>query len=187
MPLFYRQARDGLPREWIRRVKRSMKALAPRFNTHRMVQQYTEEFYMPRFQVSQAMCQANFAGTAAFVEWRRQLDHVWHEVAVMDVDIRDGDVEIGSSATIHSRVALGQLCPRDVKVQLYYGMLDSAGNIREGQAVDMRMKSGNGNGAYTYAADHIFHKTGNIGFSVRVLPYHDYLHTSILPRKIVWA
>ena len=55
VPLFYRQARDGLPREWIRRVKRSMRELAPAFNTHRMVQQYTDEFYLPRFLVSQAM------------------------------------------------------------------------------------------------------------------------------------
>ena len=171
----------------IRRVKRSMKELAPRFNTHRMVQQYTEEFYMPRFQVSQAMSCSHFAGTSAFVDWRRHLDQVWHEVDVLDVDIRDGDVEIGSSTTIHARVRLGQLCPCDVRVQLYFGMLDSAGNIREGDALDMRLESENGGGAYTYAADHIYLKTGHVGFSVRILPYHQYLHSSIVPDKIVWA
>jgi len=151
------------------------------------VQQYTEEFYMPRFKVSQAMRRSNFAGTAAFVEWRRHLDCAWREVAVLDVDIRDGDVEIGSSTTIHARVSLGQLCARDVRVQLYYGMLDSAGAIREGNAVDMRLESENGGGAYTYAADHVYLKTGHVGFSVRVLPYHEYLHSSIVPDKIVWA
>lgn len=187
VPLYYRQARDGLPREWIGRVKRSMKALAPRFNTHRMVQQYTEEFYMPRFRVIEAMSRAGFAGAAAFVDWQRHLEQVWHEIAILDVDIRDGDVEIGSSTTIHARLALGQLCPCDVKVQLYFGMLDAGGNIRDGDAVDMRIESENGDGAYTYAADHIFLKTGHVGFSVRVLPYHEYLHSSIVPRKIVWA
>jgi starch phosphorylase len=187
VPLFCRQARDGLPREWIRRVKRNIQELAPRFNTHRMVQQYTEEFYLPRFQVSQAMSCSNFAGTAAFVEWRRHLDQVWHELAVLDVDIRDGDVEIGSCATIHARVALGQLYPRDVRVQLYFGMLDSAGNIREGEAIDMRIETENGSGVYTYTADHVYLMTGRVGFSVRILPYHEYLHTSIVPHKIVWA
>ncbi len=187
VPQFYRQARDGLPREWIRRVKRSMKALAPRFNTHRMVQQYTEAFYMPRFQVSQAMSRAGFAGAAAFVDWQRHLDEVWHEIAILDVDIRDGEVEIGSSTTIHARLALGQLCPGDVKVQLYFGMLDSAGAIRDGDAVDMRLECENGDGVCIYAADHVYLKTGHVGFSVRVLPYHEYLHSSIVPRKIVWA
>ena len=187
VPLFYRQARDGLPREWIRRVKRSMRELAPQFNTHRMVQQYTEEFYMPRFEVNQAMSSANFECTAAFVDWQRHLDQAWRDVAILNVDIRDGDVEIGSSTTVHARVALGQLCPRDVTVQLYFGMLDSAGNIRQGEAVDMRIENENGNGAYTYSADHIYLKTGHVGFSVRVLPYHAYLHSSIVPHKIVWA
>ena len=187
VPLFYRQARDGLPREWIRRVKRSMRELAPRFNTHRMVQQYTEEFYMPRFQVSQAMSSANFECTAAFVDWQRHLDRAWHEVSVIDVDIRDGDVEIGSCTTIHARVALGQLHPCDVRVQLYFGTLDSAGNIRDGEAVDMRKESENGRGGYIYSADHVYLKTGHVGFSVRILPHHEFMHTSIVPHKIVWA
>ena len=187
IPLFYRQARDGLPREWIRRVKRSMRELAPAFNTHRMVQQYTDEFYLPRFLVSQAMKRSNFEGTSAFVDWRRHLDQVWDEVEVQDVDIRDGDVEIGSRTEIHARVVLGQLSPRDVKVQLYFGALDSLGNFREGESVDMRIQSENGSGEYTFAAEHVYLKTGHVGFSVRILPYHEYLHTSIVPNKIVWA
>ncbi|MCY3978282.1 MAG: alpha-glucan family phosphorylase [Chloroflexi bacterium] len=187
VPLFYRQARDGLPREWIRRVKRSMRELAPRFNTHRMVQQYSEEFYVPRFQVSEAMRSANFECAAAFVDWQRHLEQSWRDVSVIDVDIRDGDVEIGSRTTIHARVALGQLNPCDVRVQLYFGTLDSAGNIRQGEAVDMRKESGNGSGAYTYSADHTYLKTGHVGFSVRILPHHEYMHTSIVPHKIVWA
>lgn len=187
VPLFYRQARDGLPREWIRRVKRSMRELAPQFNTHRMVQQYTEELYMPRFQVSQAMSSANFECTAAFVDWQRHLEQAWHEVSVLDVDIRDGDVEIGSRTTIHARVTLGRLLPCDVRVQLYFGMLDSAGNIREGEAVDMRKESENGRGGYIYSADHVYLKTGHVGFSVRILPRHEFMHTSIIPHKIVWA
>ena len=187
VPLFYRQSRDGLPREWIRRVKRSMLRLAPTFNTHRMVQQYTNEFYLPRFQVSQAMRCAAFAGTADFVRWRQHLDQAWHEVSVLDVDIRDGDVEIGSHTEIHARVLLGQLRPEDVNVQLYYGMLDSVGNIREGQSVDMRLQCENGSGTYTFTAEHVYLTTGNVGFSVRVLPYHEYLHTPFVPNKIVWA
>ena len=187
VPLFYRQTRDGLPRDWIRRVKRSMENLSPFFNTHRMVQQYTDEFYLPRFQTIEAMKSSNFGGAAAFVNWRQHLDQVWHEVAVLDVDIHDGDVEIGSRTDVHAHVNLGKLQPHDVKVQLYYGALDSVGNIRDGASVDMRLQGVNGDGAYTFSAEHVFRTTGNVGFSVRILPYHEYLHTSFVPNKIVWA
>ena len=95
-----------------------MSTLAPRFNTHRMVQQYAEKLYLPRFQVSQAMTRDGFAGTAALVNWDRMLDHVWHEVKILDVDICDGDVEVGSRTDILARVMLGRLRPQDVSVQL---------------------------------------------------------------------
>ena len=187
VPLFYQQARDGLPREWIRRVKRSMMELAPRFNTHGMVKQYTEEFYLPRFQVIQDMRCDNFAGASAFADWRDNLNRVWSEVSVLDVDIASGDVEIGSRTEIRAIVRLGNLQPRDVKVQLYYGMLDSIGNIRQGESVDMAIEDSSGDGVYTFRTEHVYQTTGNVGFSVRVLPYHAYLHTSFVPQKIVWA
>ena len=187
VPLFYQQARDGLPREWIRRVKRSMMELAPRFNTHRMVKQYTEEFYLPRFQVIQDMRCNEFAGASAFASWREDLNRVWSDVTVLDVDIASGDVEIGSCTEIRAVVRLGNLQPPDVKVQLYYGRLDSIGNIREGQSIDMAIADSNGDGVYTFRTEHTYQTTGNVGFSVRVLPYHPYLHTSFVPHKIVWA
>ena len=187
VPLFYQQARDGLPREWIRRVKRSMEDLAPKFNTHRMVQQYTEEFYMPRFRIIEEMSQNGFAGAAAFSDWQAHLNRAWPDVSVLNVDIASGDVEIGSHTQVRSTVRLGSLKPSDVKVQLYFGMLDTIGNIREGQSVDMQITADNGDGLFTFTTEHVYATTGNVGFSVRVLPYHDYLHTSFVPQKIVWA
>ena len=187
IPLFYQQARDGLPRDWIRRVKRSMRRLAPLFNTHRMVQQYTEAFYMPRYRVSQDMRAGGFAGAHQLAHWQAKLEQVWCDVKVLDVDIDSGDVEIGSCAQVRAKVCLGQLQPCDVRVQLYYGMLDAMGNIREGKPVDMTILSENGDSTYAYVTEHTYNKTGNVGFSVRVLPYHDHLHSSFVPRKIVWA
>ncbi len=187
VPLFYRQARDGLPRDWIRRVKRSMRRLAPVFNTHRMVQQYTEEFYIPRYLVSQDMSAEGFAGAVQFADWKAKLDRVWSEVAVLEVDIDSGDVEIGSNAEVRAIVRLGELKPCDVRVQLYYGMLDTIGNIREGESVDMAIISENGDNIYTFVTEHTYDTTGNVGFSVRILPYHDHLHSSFVPQKIVWA
>ena len=94
---------------------------------------------------------------------------------------------MGSRTDIHARVILGRLRPQDVNVQLYYGMLDSAGNIRDGQSVDMYVQSENGEGIHTFTAEHVFQLTGNVGFSVRILPFHEVLHTSFVPHKIVWA
>lgn len=187
IPLFYNQTRDGLPREWIHRVKTSMMELAPFFTTHRMVQQYTDQFYMPRYDVAQEMIDSNFDSAKSFTSWRQNLNNVWHDVNVLEVNVEQGDVAVGTKTEIFAKVKLGSLNPDDVKVQLYYGMLDTMGNITDGECVNMTLSDSNGNGAYTFKTQHTYDTTGNVGFSVRVVPYHKYLHTSFLPNKIAWA
>ncbi|HXB72304.1 MAG TPA: alpha-glucan family phosphorylase [Candidatus Acidoferrales bacterium] len=47
IPLFYQRDRDGLPRGWIRRMKRTIRTLGWRFNANRMVMDYTLKCYVP--------------------------------------------------------------------------------------------------------------------------------------------
>ena len=43
IPLYYQRDRDGLPRGWIKRMKRTIRTLGWRFNADRMVMDYTLE------------------------------------------------------------------------------------------------------------------------------------------------
>jgi starch phosphorylase len=47
IPLFYRRDQDGLPRGWIKRMKRTIRTLGWRFNADRMVMDYTLHSYIP--------------------------------------------------------------------------------------------------------------------------------------------
>jgi len=47
IPLFYQRDRDGLPRGWIKRMKRTIRTLGWRFNADRMVMDYTCKAYVP--------------------------------------------------------------------------------------------------------------------------------------------
>lgn len=47
IPLYYQRDSDGLPRSWIRRVKRAIRTLGWRFNANRMVIDYTRNCYIP--------------------------------------------------------------------------------------------------------------------------------------------
>ena len=44
-PCYYGRDENGLPVEWIQRMKRAIGMLSPRFSTSRMVREYTEQFY----------------------------------------------------------------------------------------------------------------------------------------------
>ncbi len=47
IPLYYQRDRDGLPRGWIKRMKRTIRTLGWRFNADRMVMDYTLKRYIP--------------------------------------------------------------------------------------------------------------------------------------------
>jgi starch phosphorylase len=47
IPLYYQRDRDGLPRGWIKRMKRTIRTLGWRFNADRMVMDYTRKCYVP--------------------------------------------------------------------------------------------------------------------------------------------
>ena len=47
IPLYYQRDKDGLPRAWITRMKRTIRTLGWRFSADRMVMDYTSKCYVP--------------------------------------------------------------------------------------------------------------------------------------------
>jgi glycogen phosphorylase len=45
VPMFFNRDTQGIPREWIKRIRRCMATLVPQFTTDRMVKEYTTKYY----------------------------------------------------------------------------------------------------------------------------------------------
>jgi starch phosphorylase len=48
IPLFYNRDGNGIPRQWIQMIRRAMITLVPQFSTWRMVQDYTNKYYVTK-------------------------------------------------------------------------------------------------------------------------------------------
>jgi starch phosphorylase len=46
IPLFYLRDAQGIPRQWLQKIRRAMVTLVPQFTTARMVREYTEKYYL---------------------------------------------------------------------------------------------------------------------------------------------
>ena len=46
IPCFFDRDGNGIPRAWIKKIRRAMSTLVPQFNTWRMVQEYTTKYYL---------------------------------------------------------------------------------------------------------------------------------------------
>ncbi|HEX3719846.1 MAG TPA: alpha-glucan family phosphorylase [Verrucomicrobiae bacterium] len=47
IPTFYNRDDRGIPRQWLQMIRRAMVTLVPKYNTWRMVQEYTHKYYLP--------------------------------------------------------------------------------------------------------------------------------------------
>lgn len=50
IPLYYTVSEDGIPHDWVRVMKETIRSNAPRFSTRRMVKEYLDRFYVPALQ-----------------------------------------------------------------------------------------------------------------------------------------
>jgi starch phosphorylase len=115
VPAFYERDAEGLPRRWIARMRASMAALAPRFSSVRMLQEYIETAYVPSA-TSYRRRAADAAAVARTIEqWSRRLGQHW-------IDIRFGEIieKAGRGRfTLSVPVFLGEITPEDVHVELF--------------------------------------------------------------------
>jgi starch phosphorylase len=48
VPLFFNRDEQGVPRQWIQRIRKSMATLVPQFTTDRMVKEYAQKYYLTK-------------------------------------------------------------------------------------------------------------------------------------------
>ncbi|MCD6518530.1 MAG: alpha-glucan family phosphorylase [Anaerolineae bacterium] len=188
IPLFYERGTDRLPRQWIAKMKNAMSKVAPFFNTHRMVREYTEQLYIPAARRYNRLAANDYQATKALVAWLNKLHQHWGEVRILSVESDAHDeIPVSAEINIRARIQLGTLTPEDVTVQVFHGTVGPEGEIREYKVNDMVTEGAGEDGTYIYTGVILCEKSGLSGFTVRILPHHPDLHTPYIPGLIVWA
>ncbi|GAB4547791.1 MAG: glycosyltransferase family 1 protein [Anaerolineae bacterium] len=189
VPLFYERGINGLPRGWIARMKASIGNLCHFFNTHRMVQEYTERFYLPGVERYQQLTADNMARARALAEWKTRIHANWAQVRVERVEAGALEqLQVGDRLSARAQVFLGTLTPDDVRVELYLGRVNAAGDFVEAEATPMLPVAQDQAGNYTFEANEVACFTsGRHGYTVRVVPHHPDMAREFLPGLIVWA
>ncbi len=187
MPLFYDRDHEKLPRNWIRRMKRSISTLIPAFNTNRMVEDYLKLCYLPSHARATTLTADHLRAATELAQWRKKVLAAWAEVRVESVDApTDQLLRVGGEFPVTARVHLGTLSPADVAVEVCHGLLDSMGEIADPVATPLTAQS-NGGGSFTFTGVMPCPASGQFGLSVRVLPKHANLPNSFEPAVVTWG
>jgi starch phosphorylase len=200
VPLFYTCSADNLPRAWIRRVKNSIEWIAPRFNTNRMVGEYTRRFYNPAVAKWRYLTEQDCSRARELSMWKSDIKKAWPELAIKDVrmQVHNGEenmqfnpkqpqLKVGSQMSVRALVKLANVRPDDISVEIYHGQVDAWGNIRDGSAVRMDCKEASEqDGEHWFTGLMPCRNTGQHGVAVRILPRHTDLLNPYELGLILW-
>jgi starch phosphorylase len=188
VPLFYNRSSDGLPRGWLRMMKRSMSTICPYFNTNRMVQEYMDKCYGPSSERYTTLSTDSLRRARELAEWRRGLLRGWSAVKVETVEANGDDtLHVGAELQVQARVQLGTFSPNDVEVQLFHGMVDSLGDIPNPRTVVMSHNGSHEGRTWLFKGTIPCRSSGQHGFAVRVLPKHRDLASPFESGLICWG
>ncbi len=185
LPTYYNHD-SGFPREWLKKMKNSIISIAPVFSTERMVQEYTDRYYVPSIKRWEYFIRDNYSVPQRLKDFKQFVTENWHHVCIRRVDTNASrEMSVGSLLKINAYVQLGPLKPDDVDLEVVYGNITDRGlanlsiapMLHEGQEDD---------GTQRYLGQLILPQ-GTFGYTVRVIPGHrDFVRKFELP-LVTWA
>ncbi|AHD18925.1 alpha-glucan phosphorylase [Thermotoga maritima MSB8] len=166
--------------KWIFMMKESIKSVAPKFSTTRMLKEYTEKFYI------KGLVNREWLERRENVEkigaWKERILKNWENVSIERIVLED-------SKSVEVTVKLGDLTPNDVIVELVAGRGEGMEDLEVWKVIHIRRyRKENDLFVYTYTNGVLGH-LGSPGwfYAVRVIPYHPRLPIKFLPEvPVVW-
>jgi Glucan phosphorylase len=200
-PLFYQRGSDGLPHQWIQRMKQAIRLNCPQFSTQRMVLEYVQRAYIPLSNYFDRMRRDHFESARQFVRWQNHLQEHWYNIQVLNVQIEtpkkaaaaglalaqdDQVVMARDPLTVTVEVRLGSLQPQDVIVQAYQGRSRMMAKFRKDRqspcAMWRRWRIGP-----SFPGQICYEASGLQGLAIRLLPFHPDMHDPYELRLMLWA
>jgi starch phosphorylase len=143
-----------------------------------MVRDYVRTLYAPAAHTARGL-NSDFHGAAELAVWTKRVRAAWPAVHVEHVESSGvGDApEVGAMLTVRAFVALGELTPDDVDVQVVHGTTTSEDTLVEASVTTtpMTVAEAYEAGRYRFDAPVSIERSGAFGYTVRVVPRHEAL------------
>jgi len=118
---FYDRNKQGIPVEWVEKIKNTMALVAPHFTTGRMMKDYQDRYYHPQFERSRNVVNQDFKWAKELAEWKHQVSLVWDQIKVKKTEVSDGVnniMKIGQEYPVRVEVDLKGLSCNEVGLEL---------------------------------------------------------------------
>ncbi|MCO5201780.1 MAG: alpha-glucan family phosphorylase [Chloroflexi bacterium] len=188
VPAFYDRDPDGIPHAWTERMKASIEAFAPVFNTSRMVAEYAGTAYEHAAASWGGLRESGLAAARDQAAWLERVTAGWSEVKVCAVEDDATETGLaGTPVTVTVQIHPGPLAPEDLRVDVVFGPATPGGELAVGGTEQLAFRNQGNDGMCRFSGTFRPLEGGRIGYAIRVLPQHPALHDVFGPGLALWA
>lgn len=185
IPAYYNQT-DGYPKEWVDRMKNSIRTITPQFSTERMVKEYTDRFYSQAVRRGEEFTANNFQVASQVQDYKRFIKDNWHHVTVKSVEVEsDREFKAGEDMQLTATVYLGPIPPHDVAVEVVHGC-EGDHTLVGIKTSPLTVEGQSEEGVYRYKGGFTLEQ-GTCGFTVRIRPNNPKFATKFELPLASWA
>jgi len=125
IPSFYDRDEKGIPQSWVKFIKNDIAEIAPKFTMKRMLDDYTEQYYLPMYVRQKMLADDGFENVYELTAWKRRVLRVWDFISLKSIEVPDPAMDkalkLGQSYTVGVTLDLKDLSSSDVGIEIIFG------------------------------------------------------------------
>lgn len=180
IPQFYQRDAEGLPRDWITRIRTSMACLTTRYSSNRMLRDYLMQRYLPEASRFRTRMKQDGLIARELNEWHKKTERFWDSVHFGDVQI----TPLESGFQCRAALYCGELSPEHIRVEFYADPLSADDAPSTIVLTLSHAMAGAINGFFFEAT--VTTSRPREHFSLRAIPYHPSAAIPIENHQVLW-
>jgi len=178
IPCFSDRDNDGVPKNWVARMRTSMAELTPQFSSNRMLREYVDGLYITAAENYRNRAADGAKESIRLCHWQELIETYWQKLHFRKLNVENEGEDYIFSITVY----LDELDPKALQIQLYADHYDN-----EGPEIHMMELAGVTGIANTY----LYHARikalrPSEHYTPRIIPYFDGITSPLESRQILW-
>ncbi len=174
VPAYYSFDENGVPVEWISRIKNTMVKIAPEFTMKRMIDDYYEKYYSKLWERNKYLTANDFEKAKEMAAWKKTMVEEWDNIEVLNYNFEKPEENVYHSGhDYRSEIALDiKKIPKEyVGVEFVFTQLNKNGEYEYADSQEFKLVNSK-NGKCLYRANLIPEKAGTFFYGIRLYPKH---------------
>jgi alpha-glucan phosphorylase-like protein len=176
VPMFYKRDENGIPRQWIQFIKKSIAQIAPEFTTARMLDDYIDRFYSKLASRKHILKADDYQKTKEISAWKKRMIYNWESIKILELQVPEDDnnqLIVGQKYYGKVVIDLNMIAPENIGIELI--IIERAnGKEKIQEKIDLKLEKIE-NRIATYSIDVCPAKPGIYKYAFRLYPKHELL------------